>query len=74
MEKKPYYKPLMAVDFNLPNGYISNCEVVGTKALLIFEDSDFYTTIYWDKQNYGTCDADEKYITIQPFPLHYIWM
>ena len=70
MGNKLYRKPFLFVETFTSNEYVSLCDVE-TKYQLFFEDSAFYSTIYWDKKNYGYCDPDEKYsYAAIPFPLY----
>ena len=70
MQKKIYRKPLLGFTLFTPNEYISSCEPE-IKNQVIYDESTFYTSIYWDINVSGDYNTGEYFsFSEKPSPLY----
>lgn len=70
MQKKIYRKPLLGFTLFTPNEYISSCEPE-IKNQVIYDESTFYTSIYWDINLSGDYNTGEYFsFSEKPSPLY----
>ena len=71
MQKKIYRKPLLGITLFTPNEYISSCDPE-IKYEVIYDESTFYTSIYWDWNPInGVYDTGEYFsFSEKPSPLY----
>ena len=70
MQKKIYRKPLLGITLFTPNEYISSCEPE-IKNEVIYDESTFYTSIFWDINFDVHYDTGEYFsFSEKPSPLY----